>query len=94
MCFNGYGQDDDDDPLNSDDDADSDEGDDAVWETDNTIVCQFEKVEIMLVCTVHDLVLVWYDLGFVWEWENLGYFPSQELLAISSLPECNCTARQ
>lgn len=32
----------DDDPLNSDDDADSDE--DNVWETDNTIVCQFEKV--------------------------------------------------
>ena len=36
----------DDDPLNSDDDADSDE--DNVWETDNTIVCQFEKVIISL----------------------------------------------
>ena len=40
-------QDDDDDPLNSDDDADSDEGDEAVWETDNTIVCQFEKVKLV-----------------------------------------------
>ena len=36
----------DDDPLNSDDDAESDE--DNVWETDNTIVCQFEKVIISL----------------------------------------------
>lgn len=37
-------QDDDDEPLNSADDAESDEEDD-VWETDNTIVCQFEKVK-------------------------------------------------
>ncbi|XP_011407398.2 PREDICTED: transcription initiation factor IIA subunit 1-like [Amphimedon queenslandica] len=36
-------QEDDEDPLNSEDDAESDEEDD-VWETDNTIVCQFEKV--------------------------------------------------
>lgn len=36
-------QDDDEEPLNSNDDAESDEEDD-VWETDNTIVCQFEKV--------------------------------------------------
>ena len=69
MVMFSDGQDDDDDPLNSDDDADSDEGDDAVWETDNTIVCQFEKVGSMsgmsmLYCTWSGISVV-HDKGFV-----------------------------